>query len=474
MPTKPETVKELKDINGADILNVTRSAIGGQYEKEVPKAIKAGEKMANGKIATKQDSLMSLRAIGSVINGYDVFYNQFLTNLVNRIGLVMITSRLYENPWSKFKRGVLEYGETVEEIFVSLAQGYQFDQEDSETTLFERYNPDVKAEFHSLNFQKFYPCTITIDVMRQAFLSWDGLNDMITRIIEQVYTGANYDEFMVMKYMIARLALDGNIHAVQVPEVNAENARMVTAEIATKAKDLTFMSTKYNRAKVYNYTDPNFLYTILTNSVSSIFDVEVLALSFNIDKSRLIGMQSYVDSFGEINNERLALIFKDDPYTTFTPFTDEELEKLKSIQALMCDVNFFMIFDNLLKMTSVENAKGLYQNYFLHKWTTFSTSPFANAMIFVTTEQSVTSVSVTPTTASVSKGQTVQFTTNVEGSGFVNGSVNWSVNSDNPNTYIDSNGLLRVSQAETETTLTITATSSYDESKTGTATVTVI
>ena len=35
------------------------------------------------------------------------------------IGRVLITSKLYSNPWAVFKKGLLEYGETIEEIFAT-------------------------------------------------------------------------------------------------------------------------------------------------------------------------------------------------------------------------------------------------------------------------------------------------------------------------------------------------------------------
>lgn len=53
-----------------------------------------------------------------------------------------------------------------------------------------------------MNYQKFYPTTVSNDQLRQAFLSWQGITDLIGRIIEQLYTGANYDEFLVMKYSL--------------------------------------------------------------------------------------------------------------------------------------------------------------------------------------------------------------------------------------------------------------------------------
>mgnify|MGYP000075391992 FL=1 len=70
--------------------------------------------------------------------------------------------------------------------------------------MFKREIPDVRAAFHILNYQKFYKATISNDQLRQAFLSWQGITDLIAKIVDSMYTGANYDEFLTMKYMLAR------------------------------------------------------------------------------------------------------------------------------------------------------------------------------------------------------------------------------------------------------------------------------
>ena len=228
MPTIPKKAANLSTMNSADILNVTRNEIGGTYADMIPAVIKEGDTLPNGRIATKNDAIMSLRGIGDIMMQYPPLQNAFLSALVNRIGRVIITSRLYENPWAGFKKGLLEYGETIEEIFVNLAKPYQFDPVKAETNVFKRRTPDVRAAFHSMNYQKFYPTTVSNDQLRQAFLSWQGITDLIGKIIEQVYTGANYDEFLVMKYLIAQVALQGNIYPVSIPTVTADNARAVT------------------------------------------------------------------------------------------------------------------------------------------------------------------------------------------------------------------------------------------------------
>jgi hypothetical protein len=197
MPVIPNIVK--LSASSTQILNAIRNESGGYYQSIVP--------IADG-------TSDSIRKIGTVIMGNQDLQNAFLNALINRIGRVIITSKMYENPWAGFKKGLLEYGETVEEIFVNIAKPHQFDQSKSESEVFKREIPDVRAEFHPMNYQKFYKVTVSNDQLRQAFLSVQGITDLIGRIIDSLYTGANFDELISMKYLVGRFALAGNIYPV--------------------------------------------------------------------------------------------------------------------------------------------------------------------------------------------------------------------------------------------------------------------
>jgi hypothetical protein len=85
----------------------------------------------------------------------------------------------------------------------------------------------------------------------------------------------------------------------------------------------------------------------------------------------------------------------------------------------------------------------------------------------------VSAVTVSPATANVAKGKTLQFTAAVTGTNSPAQTVTWSVSGGAAGTAISTGGLLTVAAGETATTLTVTATSTVDTGKFGTATVTV-
>lgn len=408
MPIRPENVR--LNSTSVDILNAIRNSATANYRDYVPAA---------------QPNQDSVREIGAVIMQFPALQNEFLSALINRIGRVMITSKMYSNPWNVFKRGILEFGETIEEIFVNIAKPFEYDPAVAESKVFARETPDVRAAFHVLNYQKYYKATIQNEQLRQAFLSWQGITDLIAKIVDSMYTGANYDEFQTMKYLLAKHILNGELYAKQVATVETANMKSIVSTVKGVSNNFEFMSNKYNLAGVANYTMKENQYIIVNSNFDAVMDVEVLASAFNMDKADFMGHRILVDSFGNLDTERLTLLFKDDE--NYTPLTSAEIAALDAIPAVLVDGDWFMIFDNLYNFTEQYNGEGLYWNYWYHVWKTFSISPFANAVVFVPGAPAIDSVSVSPATATVAAGQNVLLSAIVTTDNFASKAVDWSL-----------------------------------------------
>lgn len=452
MAIKPQ-IKTLTN-GSVDILNVIRTNATQNYRDYVPKATADAD---------------SIREIGAVIMDYPSLQNEFLSALVNRIGRVMITSKMYDNPWSMFKKGLLEFGETIEEIFVNIAKPFQFDPGVAESTVFKREIPDVRSAFHIMNYQKFYKATVQNDQLRQAFLSWQGITDLIAKIVDSMYTAANYDEFQTMKYMLARHILKGQMYTVTIPTVESNNMKSIVSTVKAVSNNYEFMSSKYNLAGVQTFTRKDEQYILVNSNFDATMDVEVLASAFNMDKAQFMGQRVLVDSFGSLDTDRLGVLFADDK--TYKEPTSDELKALDAIPAILVDKDFFMIFDNFYNFTEQYNGEGLYWNYWYHVWKTFSVSPFANNALFVPGTPSITSVTVSPATANVAVGQRVQLSAVVVTENFASQAVEWSVSPDT-NVSVDSSGMVSIGEGATGE-IVVTATSIFDSTKKGTATLTV-
>lgn len=457
----PYIPKKSLTASSVGILNSIRNSASPEYQAGVPLA---------------KDTTDSIRMVGESINAFQSRQNEFINALVNRIGRVMVASRSYQNPWAFFKKGILSYGETIEEVFVNIANVHQFDPDNAYMSELRKETNDIRSAFHTMNYQKFYKATTSPQQLSQAFLSADGVTDLITRIIESMHTAMQYDELLVMRYMIARLALDGKIETLNIDTVTQANARGAIAKIKAISNDYTFMLTDHNMAHVLTHTPKNEQYLISTTNFDAIIDVEVLALAFNMDKTEFLGHHVLINSFSftTAETERLEMLLSDDP--GYTSFTTAENNLLKLIEALLVDINFFMVLDNLLETRNKEIDEGLYWNHWLHTWKTFSASPFANATLITSAESSVTSVEFYNTETAFPAGYPITIQAGVNGNGFFDKSVRYSISGNLPETKIDGKtGLLIISKNEADgAEITITATSVYDRTKTATLEITVI
>lgn len=424
------------------------------------------------------DDNRSLHNIGEYIMGYEPYMNAYITALVNRIARVIVTSRVWKDKWAVFEMGKLDYGETVEEIFVNIAKPHSYDPAKAETQVFKREIPDVRAAFHSMNYQKFYKVTISNDQLRQAFLSYYDMNELIARIVDSLYTGMNLDVFLTKKYMLAREAINGGIYTVVTEPISGDGADPddAIAKYRQYTNNLEFLKTLYNRAGVRNSTPISDQVIIVPNEAEATLGVKVLAAAFNLSEVDYISRRIPVDSFEfDADDEaRLAELFANDD--TYKPFTGEEKKALRLISAVKLAKDWFMCFDNFEQFTENYNGEGVYWQYFFHVWKTFSVSPFANAVLFTSQVSEITAVTVSPTAANVAQGTSIVMTAEVAGTGLFEKTVEWSVGGAEDlasGTRIDgTSGVLRVASDEKVGNV-LTVTAMAKDGQTGTAQITV-
>ena len=177
-----------------DILNTIRANASLEYQNLVPVVAKESD----------------IPRVGEIIYGYPALSNQFINALVNRIALVRVKSATFNNAYANLKKGYLEFGETVEEVFVGIVKARVFSAEKAESRELKRSLPDVRTAFHAMNWRVQYPVTIQDEDLRQAFLSINGVQDLIAKIVDAVYTSMEYDEFLLFKYMLIKAIAKGN------------------------------------------------------------------------------------------------------------------------------------------------------------------------------------------------------------------------------------------------------------------------
>lgn len=345
-----------------DILNVIRQNASLEYQSLVPEVTQATD----------------IPKVGAVLMGYPAMANQFLNALVNRIAIVRVNSATFNNPYRDLKKGYLEFGETVEQIFVGIKKALVYDPEKGEEREFKRYLPDVQASFHVVNWRVLYPVTIEDDMLREAFLSLDGVTDLIARIVDSVYTAANYDEFLLFKYMLIKAITKGEMFPV---EIDATDIKNTAIAFRGTSNVLPFMSSKYNSAHVANTTPKGRQQIFMDAFFNAQYDVNILASAFNMDRADFMGRLHLIDDFTTFDNDRFDIIRSQSD--GLEAVTDAELSAMANVVGVLVDEDWFQVYDHLNKFTEKYVASGLRWNYFYHVWKIISSSPFHNAVVFI-------------------------------------------------------------------------------------------
>ena len=345
-----------------DILNTIRANASAEYQQYVPEVTKATD----------------IPKVGEVLYGYPAFANQFINALVNRIALVRVKSATFNNDYAELKKGYLEFGETVEEVFVSIAKAREFSAEKAKDREFKRTLPDVRSAFHTMNYRVQYPITIQDEDLRMAFMSINGVQDLIAKIVNSVYVAEQYDEFLLFKYLLIKAATRG---ATLVKAGAPDAYKDWAASFRSVSNKLTFMSKNYNMQGVTTVTPKADQYIFMDSDFNAKFDVNVLASAFNMDKADFMGRLKLIDDFTTFDNERFSEIMAGSDM--IEPITEQELAAMKLVHAVIVDREWFQVYDNNNKFTEDYVASGMYWNYFYNVWKTVSYSPFSNIVYFL-------------------------------------------------------------------------------------------
>ena len=431
--------------------------------------------------------------IGKVIVNNERYKNAFI-NAINVIGLTMIDRNYWEDPWENFtNNGYLEYGDSAREMVVDLADVFDYNAyADDPDHFLDNVVPNVLEYIHPLNYQKFYKVTTSDEQMAMAFANEGGLLTLIDEIISSLYEGYKYDKYIVNKYMLCKRIIDGTVTPVYIADYASLSARARVSAMKNVSNLMTFRSPNYNPAGLRIATPFRNQIMIMNTDFEATMTTEVLATSFFLNEAEMKSRLALIDGFGNHDAARLLEVLGDQ----YVAFTEGELSALAAIPACIIDDEFFqnktyaldgrmgteiegvMSYENGgIRRTSFFNPETLRNNHWLHYWGIKSTSPFKNAVVFTTTKPNVTGVTVSPSTATLAKGQVgvLKLSATVATAGFANKAVVWTVddNAAADDVTITQEGLLTVPADATVDSITVTATSVYKKTVTGTATITM-
>jgi len=346
---------------GAKVFNVVRENASKVFMETVPSAT--------------EDNIQTLSNI-LFNDAYQPMLNEFVTNLINRIGLTIIRNKTFSNPLSILRKGSMPLGTDIQDLYENPAEAEQYELSNTAMAkLLTITDPDTHVAYYRRNRKDLYTKTISRENLQGAFVSWEKFENYISAITTSLYSGNYIDEFELTKALVDG-AYDNN-------KVIVETVTAVTDETTAKAfikkcrslfTKMKLPSTKYNayskfsgaKGVIKTWTEDDRFVLIVTSDVMAEVDVDVLARAFNIENTKFLGRVIEVDSF---ENEE--------------------------IQAILCDEAWFQIYENLMRFDEFYNARTMTWNEYLHVWQTYAICPFANAIVFATAQpKPATAISV--------------------------------------------------------------------------------
>ena len=346
---------------GAKVFNVVRENMNEVYMNTLPSAT--------------EDNIQTISNI-LFNDAYQPMLNDFVTNLINRIGLTIVRNKTYNNPLSILRKGSMPLGTDIQDIYENPAEAEQYELSNTEMAkLLTITDPDTHVAYYRRNRKDLYTKTISRENLQGAFVSWEKFEDYISAITTSLYSGNYIDEFKLTKALVDG-AYDNN--KVIVETVNAVTDEASAKAFVKKARALfnkmKFPSTDYNayskfsgaKGQITTWTDEDRVVMIVTSDLMAEIDVDVLARAFNIDNTKFLGRVIEVDKF-------------ENP----------------EIQAVICDEAWFQIYENIMRFDEFYNARVMAWNEYLHVWQTYAICPFANAVVLATAQpKPATAISV--------------------------------------------------------------------------------
>ena len=282
---------------------------------------------------------------------YAIKKQEFLNSVVNKIGRQIYSTTAYTNPLKRLKKGFIENANEIEEIYIARAVGYDYDPDG--TGALDRVKPNVKTQYHQVDYEKDFQVTIQDKQVRKGFTSKGGVSRLANEIMESLHTGAEYEEYTKTLELLDTIATSSKYKKEVADIVDNQTSKDFVKELRKTIKRMGRRSTEF--ATYENHCKPSQMVLFLNEEWSIEMDVEMLATAFNMSKQEI----------------QECTIIEIPTLTTNT-----------NTKAILCDERALQIYDTYYAIEPQRNAKGKFTNHFLSTEKIFSWSNLVNIAVF--------------------------------------------------------------------------------------------
>lgn len=289
--------------------------------------------------------------------------NEFLEALYNKIVYQSVDSMSFENPFKKYDGFPVNFGDTIENIFVEMPKGYKFNKD--ATDPFAKAKPSVKSLYASINYELQYETTVEDALLRRATLTEYGFMGIIDAILGQLQQAMKLDEYFATICMLNNADIYANgFEDVNVLETasDADIAETVTKTLVDARGKMILPATTQNKMGVMTVTPESRLLLVIKQDLLNKINLDYLAGVYNLEKVELL--KNII------------------PVTSFVTKNDEDEDVGTDIDFIVVDTKGFDNHVALQDGGMIYNPKGKYTNHFYNLWKIISFKYFYNARAF--------------------------------------------------------------------------------------------
>lgn len=375
------------------VLNAIRATASDAYQSTVPRA-----------------TLNNITDVGTaVLNAPTAIRNEFMSNLYNKIGLTLVDSPVIENEFAFLKKGTLEYGQTIEDLYVGLASAepYVTGMSDGDTPpdpFSIRKLPHYSA-FYSTILSRQYHVTRHLTDLKKAFHNGGGLESFVAGMMNAMVSGENYDDMRATIGLIARQIEEaqkaekfkGTVHLITDFNATVPVDEQVTADNAFQSRDFlkyfTNQLKKYSKRMRHLRSDLNIAGVpqtlpqskqriMMLEDITVDFETELLAWAMNGDKLAINGVDE-IDTWYSIGADHTSTpVVSPEDIEVKATFTNADGDSTKCV-AMIYDLDMVKIYNKERIASEQANAKGNYWNMFMSLEDIYACSPYKNFVCFM-------------------------------------------------------------------------------------------
>lgn len=356
-------------------------------------------------------------------SSYQSEYNEFLNEMINKIGLTLFRVNSIKNKFEKYFYYSQEFGRIIEESMVTLPlpSDYKKITNNGSVDPFIVSKPEVLTNYISNEISKQYSTTIFDDEMKKAFSNEYGLFNLISQIVQSLSNANKLDEYTMFldllnatfsstKYALSDCQKIENDFKV----VDKSTALKVVQQIKQTLNNFCELNSAYNYHKQPTLLNAQDIVIFLRSDVATIIQTELLASSFNkqdlgftpVNSSGEVTVE-IVNNFGgqgsykKVGKNYTKLFKVYDADGKFSHLSETENgtkyagdvynfanyqmnggnSPSRDIVCLICDKRLPIITINNMVTTSTYNSRGLYTNHFLTIKRTVGYSLFSNLVV---------------------------------------------------------------------------------------------